>query len=490
MRAFISAAVSLLLLAGACAAADFDRPYIFGTQVIEEGRLAEMLPELRKYGATQSRVGACWFVIERERGQEYDFASVDREVNLHVENGFSVVLNLATVPLWASEVPEEAVRILKERKHENLVGTFMVSPNRMDDYVRWVKAMAERYRDRVDYYEIWNEPDGMAGPVVEYDDNGQVTGVRYGGDPREFTRVLKAAYATLHKYDPGCTVVACSLESKTAFLEGIYRAGGKGFFDAVSIHAYGEPLNRKWIQEIRDCMVAHGDGDKGILITEYGWGFWDRPGMLQEAIRWGRENEYITAMHVHLGNYLFLNRKKGAGPLAPTPGLLALKQVSEERGLAPHSKYDFEGPLPVEWRIWTDDKDSAKLLCAADRAHSGARSLKASTKGTTVHLIGNCYVRAMNGTLSFWFLVQPAEAKDVRFAIVITPAAPIFGADKSVEFTVDDDSLGKWRKYEARLADIDLTLADRTIMNVTLAAESDAPGLALYVDDFSIAPAE
>jgi hypothetical protein len=490
MRDLAGALLSLALLTGVCRAADFDRPYILGTQVIEEGRLAEMLPELRKYGATQSRVGACWFVIERERGQEYDFANVDREVDLHIDNGFSVVLNLATVPLWASEAPAEAVRILKGRKHENLVGTFMVSPNRMDDYIRWVEAVAERYHDRVDFYEIWNEPDGMAGPVVEYDDNGKVTGVRYGGDPREFTRVLKAAYAVLHRLDPGCTVVACSLESKTAFLEGIYRAGGKGFFDAVSIHAYGEPLNRKWIQEIRDCMVAHGDGGKGILITEYGWGFWDKPGMLQEAIRWGRENEYIAAMHVHLGNYLFLNRKKGAGPLKPTPGLLALKQVSAERGPASSRSYAFEGDLPIEWRVWTDDKDSAELLSATDLAHGGRQSLKGSTRGTKVHLVANCYVRAKNGTLSFWHLVQSAEASVVKFAIVIAPAAPIFGADRSVEFTIDGESLGKWRRYEVRLADIAPTLADRTIMNVTLAAESGAPGLTVHVDDFSIAPAE
>ena len=65
------------------------------------------------------------------------------------------------------------------------------------------------------------------------------------------------------------------------FVERMYAAGAKGFFDALSVHPYhytlkfseGEPhilspLNQ--VQAIRELMEANGDGDLTIWATEYG----------------------------------------------------------------------------------------------------------------------------------------------------------------------------------------------------------------------------
>ncbi|HUV04862.1 MAG TPA: carboxypeptidase regulatory-like domain-containing protein [Armatimonadota bacterium] len=482
----------LLLLAFAVRRTeDFERPFLFGTQVIDEGRLDEMLGLLSKYGGTQSRVGVCWLDNEKVRGQRYDFSRADEEVRLHLKHGLSVLLNLATVPYWASEAPPEALKILNERGHTHLAGTLMISPNHTDDYVRWVEAVAKHFGDRTEYYEIWNEPDGMAGPIIHYDDEGKLQDVWYGGDPAALTRVLKAAYTTLHRCHPGCTVVACSLESKTAFLQGIYEAGGKGYFDAVSIHPYGEPgepLLRRWIQEVRDLMVSQGDGDKGIWITEYAWGFADRPGPMLEAIRWGRENPYIAALHVHLANHLFENYEVGAGPLKPTPGLIAFKQAVEEKGPRESCSYDFEAGLPIEWRLPPDQTETSELASVSSPVHGGKRALRAASQDRCVTLICNAYVKDHNSTLSFWFVIPSGDnGKGTRLEVTTTPATPIYGADKTT-ILHQRTPLNQWVRQEIKLADIDPNLSGSTLMNVTISAISDAPGVSLVLDDFSITP--
>jgi len=470
---------------------DFDRPFLFGTQAIDEGRLDEMLELLREYGGTQSRVGVCWLDNEMARGQEYDFSKADEEVRLHLKHGFSVLLNLATVPYWASEAPPEALKILNERGHTHLAGTLIISPNHMDGYTRWVEAVAGRFGKHTSYYEIWNEPDGMAGPIIHYSDDGNVQDVWYGGDPAAFTRVLKAAYTTLHRCHPGCTVVACSLESKTAFLQGIYEAGGKGYFDAVSIHPYGEPgepLLRRWIQEVRDLMVSQSDGDKGIWITEYAWGLGDKPGLMLEAIRWGRENQYITALHVHLANHLFENYQAGADPLKPAPGLIAFKQATKEKGPRERCSYDFEDGLPIEWRLPADQMETSELACVSDPVHGGKRALRAANQGKSVSVICNAYVKDRNNTLSFWFYIPSADKKKIRLEVTTTPATPIYGADKTVGLYANGAPLNQWVRQDIKPAEIDPNLSGGTLMNVTISAISNIPGVSLALDDFSIVP--
>src|SRR5690606_39247277 len=66
------------------------------------------------------------------------------------------------------------------------------------------------------------------------------------------------------------------------FLERMYAAGAADYFDMLAVHAYGltfaadEPpapdlLNFRRVELLRDIMVAHGDGHKGLLLTESGW---------------------------------------------------------------------------------------------------------------------------------------------------------------------------------------------------------------------------
>ena len=62
----------------------------------------------------------------------------------------------------------------------------------------------------------------------------------------------------------------------------MYEAGAAEYFDGLAVHAYGltfpalaEPdpqvLNFRRVELLREIMVAYGDEDKFMFITETGW---------------------------------------------------------------------------------------------------------------------------------------------------------------------------------------------------------------------------
>ena len=107
-------------------------------------------------------------------------------------------------------------------------------------------------------------------------------------DPALYTQVLKLSYPLIKAADPQATVLTGGLGgirdkkgnfAGDTFLAALDKDGAKGFFDGVSYHPYTYPLLasqddglRGWSRMLkaRQTMVANGDGDKKIWVTEYG----------------------------------------------------------------------------------------------------------------------------------------------------------------------------------------------------------------------------
>jgi hypothetical protein len=125
-------------------------------------------------------------------------------------------------------------------------------------------------------WEIWNEEDSAA----------WWSG---GPDPAAYAQLLKATYPVVKAADPNATVVLGGLVGNDyPFLEGVYQAGGKGYFDAVGVHTdtacnvlspydfLRGPDNRMIVdsflayREVHATMLANGD-DKPIWMTETSW---------------------------------------------------------------------------------------------------------------------------------------------------------------------------------------------------------------------------
>jgi hypothetical protein len=132
-------------------------------------------------------------------------------------------------------------------------------------------------------WEIWNEPNSnhFWSPAA---------------DPVAFTHLLASAYSTIKRADPHSTVVSGGMAAVTdpavgpgipaaAYLAGMYAAGARGAFDAVGDHPYcysrapdcvDSSVFSGWSQlvrtspNIRELMIANGDGSKRVWATEFG----------------------------------------------------------------------------------------------------------------------------------------------------------------------------------------------------------------------------
>jgi hypothetical protein len=154
-------------------------------------------------------------------------------------------------------------------------------PDDLADYGDFVHAVASRYKGQIKGYVIWNEPN---------------LAVEWGGDepdPEAYIEMLKVAYARIKEADPSALVVSAGLaptnEQSTQalddrlFLERMYQAGAREYFDVLGAHVYGfghppddphdahQGLNISRIHDLRKIMLAHDDADKPVWITELGW---------------------------------------------------------------------------------------------------------------------------------------------------------------------------------------------------------------------------
>jgi hypothetical protein len=131
------------------------------------------------------------------------------------------------------------------------------------------------------YYQIWNEPN-------LYPEWGEQS-----VNPAAYADMLCRTYAALKAIDPNIVILTApigptiDLSGRDAFdllyLQRLYDFGIAGCYDVLSAQAYGlfsGPTDRRmragWVsfarpQWLRDIMVANGEAEKPIWISEAGW---------------------------------------------------------------------------------------------------------------------------------------------------------------------------------------------------------------------------
>ncbi|WP_158083887.1 cellulase family glycosylhydrolase [Mycobacterium sp. AT1] len=191
------------------------------TDTIDPVRVAQHLDQMQALGIDNIRVYVPWRFVERTKG-EYDWKAMDVIMSLAAERDMGVLAEMNTTPDWVDPAGQYEP------------GTAHPDP---EDFKNFVSAVATRYGSTVSAYEIWNEPNyvGFYDPI----------------DPAAYAELLKAVYPALKDIDPTATVVAAGLGhtptyddgsalSPVEFLDGMYDAGAKGYFDALAYHPYQE----------------------------------------------------------------------------------------------------------------------------------------------------------------------------------------------------------------------------------------------------------
>ncbi|WP_037139782.1 beta-galactosidase [Rhodococcoides fascians] len=227
--------------------------------LLDDATLSNELVAGREVGASWVRVVVNWAQIETAPGV-FDWGNTDRVVDAARAQGYSVLAVVAGTPAWA-QGPIPSL----------LPGAVPVDPN---TYGAFAGAAAAHLGNRVDSYEVWNEPNipSFFAPV----------------DAARYVGLLRAAYPAIHTADPGATVLSAGLATTidtgawtvapVTFLQQMYAAGAGGFMDAVALHPYTFPFtvendpNGQWAQvdQAYGTMAANGDGGKKIWITELG----------------------------------------------------------------------------------------------------------------------------------------------------------------------------------------------------------------------------
>jgi hypothetical protein len=217
-----------------------------------------------------------WYEIEPERGSHYDnknqvdaWAKFDRIVNIADSLNLEIIARLDKPPAWAR---------VNQPNHETFPDG---PPDNNADYANYVSAVVTRYKGKIHYIQIWNEPN------LQGEWGGQPI------DPAKFTTLLKAAYTAAKAADPSIVVLMPGLAptdqtgptnlSDLLFLQGMYDAGAKDYFDVASVMVYGygySPYDRR-VEfardnfsrpiQTREIMVKNGDADKPVWASEYGW---------------------------------------------------------------------------------------------------------------------------------------------------------------------------------------------------------------------------
>jgi polysaccharide biosynthesis protein PslG len=191
------------------------------------------------------RMDFLWADIEPEEGK-FDFKKYDKIMNLFWKNDIKVLGLLNYNAPWAAK-------------------EWNAAPD-PDLYTKYAVKVVKRYKNKIKYWEIWNEPDD---PLYWYP-------ITY--DMKAYTQLLKTVYPAMKKADPTCVVVMGGIAKFVPqSLKHIYKNGGKDYFDVVNAHPFQDPrlasaLNqlRGTVKSLRKVMEEFGDGDKEIWFTEIG----------------------------------------------------------------------------------------------------------------------------------------------------------------------------------------------------------------------------
>ena len=264
------AVICLSLGAAPLIAQQTPRPFIYGCGITwgkwlnlpdEQARAFDRLSmdRVKQMGGTNVPANFAWIDIEPQPG-EYDWSYVDHQVAEARKRGLEIFAYVGVTPDWA--LPPEAPN------KPGIGYRFPPDEKFIPQFEAFCTALAARYRGRVRYYELWNEPNGYSW-INDGGSNGHMA--------HTYVPWLKRWYKAMKAGDPDCVLAIGGLDYHSGvkegyrYIEDVYRAGGRDYFDAVAIHPYGKPLHWRAIHDTYRVLVRHGDGHKKLWLNEYGW---------------------------------------------------------------------------------------------------------------------------------------------------------------------------------------------------------------------------
>ncbi len=243
----------------------------------DPAKVRRELETLRAAGIRIVRQEFNWAEIEPQAPGEFvdhagrdTWAKYDYMVDTARGLGIEILARLDRPPAWSTPGfdPQTNPRV-------------QAPPADPQDFAAFAARLAARYRGKIRYYQVWNEPNLLG---------------EWGGrppDPAQYLQMLRAVGRAIRAADPDAQIVLAGLAptietgpdnlSDLIFLRRLYELGAKGDFDVAASMSYGlftgprdlriDPQRTNFPRAVlwREIMLEFGDAATPIWAAEYGW---------------------------------------------------------------------------------------------------------------------------------------------------------------------------------------------------------------------------
>jgi hypothetical protein len=245
---------------------------------------------LKAAGVQWARINVVWYAVEPDQKGVYDqslLALYDHLMSKLAENGIKTILVTADTPYWASGDPAKTPGNWNQK----------YKPAHFSDLADYYVFLLNRYRTNgPGVFEIWNEED-----AAFFWPSG-VSAIDYAG-------MLQTCYVAIKTADPLAIVLnggVTDTSGTTNYINSLYAAGARNYFDAWSQHAYPRaPQYETIAAKVRNLMVANGDSAKKIWFTEFGWVTYTNAAD-SSAVSYNRQAHYLTDLFTRLASYSYV----------------------------------------------------------------------------------------------------------------------------------------------------------------------------------------
>ncbi len=244
----------------------------FGMHVT--GNLVQDWPAV-PFGALGKKNATSWRYLQESPGG-YHWEPLDRYVEAAESHHVSAMYTFGQTPQWASSNPRAKCL------GQGHLGC-SAPPANIQHWINYVTAVVTRYKGRIRFYELWNEP----GNVGEW-----------SGSYEDMVTLAKHAYRIIKSIDPNAIVLTPAPGAgrygrqpqrgptnpiQERWMQEYLHAGGNSYADGGSFHAYpyydtcsetlecaGSPLIAQ-VDRMRSVMDRNGMAGKPLYVTEGGW---------------------------------------------------------------------------------------------------------------------------------------------------------------------------------------------------------------------------
>lgn len=252
-----------------------DNPYsvnVFLHKEVEAWKIDKTLQMIAQANIPWIKQEFPWQEIEFKKGYFHDdkwdksaWDKFDVIVDAADKYGLKIIARVGHPPVWAQA--DDGSGPLKDNQ----------------DLADFTNALLDHYKGRIQYVQVWNEPNLAAewvpGTAVE---------------PAGYAEMMKTVYPAVKQAHPDAVILSAPLAitlegtslrgnmNELEYWAGLYENGIKDNFDIASANAYGldQPpdappgprvLNFRRVELLRAIMEDNDDAGKPIWLNEYAW---------------------------------------------------------------------------------------------------------------------------------------------------------------------------------------------------------------------------